>query len=65
MQFILVTPGPKDFVENVIRFVLIVCPIFRKMQAGLQNLPNFLVPKLPRYFVNFTIIFLQCTLDCY
>ena len=27
------------------------------MQIGLQNLPNILVPKLPRYFVKFTINF--------
>ena len=52
-------PGPKYFAVNVIQFVLIVCPILRKMQARLQNLPNVLVPKLPRYFVNFTINFLQ------
>ena len=31
----------------------------RKTQTGLQNLPNSLVPKLPRYLGNFTIFFLQ------
>ena len=30
------------------------------MQTGLQILPTTLVPKLPRYYVNFTIYFLQC-----
>ena len=56
----IVTPLPKYFVQNVIGFVSIVCPILRKMHTGLQNLPNILVPKLPRYFVNFTKK-LQCS----
>ena len=51
-QFILVTPGTKYFIENVIRFVLILCPILQKMQTGLQNLPHILVPKLPRCFAK-------------
>ena len=53
----MVTKGPKYFAENVIPFVIIVYPILRKKQTGLLKLPNGLVPKLPRYFVNFTLIF--------
>ena len=56
----MVNPGPNYIAENVIRFVSIMCPILRKMQTDLQNLPNILVPKLLRYFVNFTLNILQC-----
>ena len=45
----------------MIQFVLPVCYILRKMQTGLQNLPNIRVPKLARLFVNVTINFLQCS----
>ena len=56
----MVTPGPKYFALNAIRLVIIVYPNLRKIQAGLLKLPNVLVRKLPRYFANFTINFLQC-----
>ena len=44
----------------VIQVVLTVCHSLGKMQTGLLKLPNVLVLKLQRYFVNFTIDFLQC-----
>ena len=59
-QFIFLTSGLKYFAVNAIRSVLTVCHILRKMQTGLQNLPNVLVPNLPRYFVKFTITYFYC-----
>ena len=64
--FMLVTLGPRYFEVNVNQFVLIMCSILRKMQTGLLKLPDVLIPKSPKYFVNFTMIFLQCLMDnCY